>query len=119
MAEEAKRKWRLEDLARFFKNSLMAIVKGQFILRLKLDKYFLQIVWTFFLFAMLILFSLKVDETLVEVETNKQELQELHILRTQKQYELIKLCRRSTVAESLKSNSSNVQEPEKPATTVR
>lgn len=114
-----KRKWRLEDVGRFFANSLSAIVKGQFILRLKIDKYFLQIAWTFFLFAMLILFSFGVDVTLTKVENNKKELQELQILHTQKQYELIKINRRSNVAKLLEESGSMVQEPEKPAATLQ
>lgn len=108
-------KWRLSDVGRFLGNSFWAILKGQFLLRLGVDKYFLQIAWTFFLFAMFILFGLGVDVTLAKVEKNKKELQELEILHTQKRYELITLNRRSTVLSLLEQNGSKVAEPEKPA----
>ena len=117
--QEKERKWRISDIGRAIVNSLVAIVKGQFILRLKIDKYFLQIAWTFFLFSMFILFGLGVDVTLAKVEKNKKELQELEILHTQKRYELITLGRRSTLTRLLKENGSKVTEPEKPAATLQ
>ena len=117
--QEKERKWRISDIGRALVNSIVAIAKGQFILRLKIDKYFLQIAWTFFLFTMMILFGLGVDVTLSRVETNKRQLQELEILHTQKRYELITLNRRSTVDNLLKENGSKVTEPEKPAATLR
>ena len=116
--QEKERKWRISDIGRAIVNSVVAILKGQFLLRLKVDKYFLQVAWTFFLFAMFILFGLGVDVTLSKVEGNKKQLQELEILHTQKRYELITLNRRSTVARLLKENGSKVSEPEKPAATL-
>ena len=117
--QEKERKWRISDIGRAIVNSLVAIAKGQFILRLKVDKYFLQVVWTFFLFAMFILFGLGVDVTLSKVENNKKRLQELEILHTQKRYELVSLSRRSTVGRLLKENGSQVAEPQKPAATLQ
>lgn len=116
--QENTRKWKLSDIGHFFANSIIAIAKGQFLLRLKIDKYFLQIAYTFFLFAMFILFGLGVDVTLSKVEKNKKELQELEILQTQKRYELITLGRRSTVSRLLEECGSNVSEPQKPAATL-
>ena len=111
--QEKERKWRISDIGRAIVNSLVAIAKGQFILRLKVDKYFLQVVWTFFLFAMFM------DVTLSKVENNKKRLQELEILHTQKRYELVSLSRRSTVGRLLKENGSRVAEPQKPAATLQ
>ena len=116
--QDKTRKWKLSDIGRFFANSAIAIVKGQFLLRLKIDKYFLQIAWTFFLFAMFILFELGVDVTLSKVEKNKKQLQELEILHTQKRYELITLGRRSTVSSLLEGCGSKVAEPTVPAATL-
>ena len=117
--QEKERKWRISDVGRALVNSFVAIVQGQFLLRLKVDKVFLQVAWTFFLFAMFILFGLGVDVTLSKVERNKKELQELEILHTQKRYELITLNRRSTVSQLLRENGSPVAEPEKPAATLQ
>lgn len=117
-SETGKRKWRIGDIGRFLSASVAAIFKGQFILKLRIDKYFLQIAWTFLLFALMILFSLGVDSTLSKVERNKKVLKELEILHTQKKYELITLNRRSTVSSLLEEKGSAVKEPEKPAITI-
>ena len=117
--QEKERKWRISDIGRAIGNSFVAILQGQFLLRLKVDKVFLQVAWTFFLFAMFILFGLGVDVTLAKVERGKKELQELEILHTQKRYELITLNRRSTVSQLLRENGSPVAEPEKPAATLQ
>ena len=112
-----KRRLSATDILRGIGNSLVAMLKGQFLLRLRIDKYFLQIAWTFILFALFILFGLGVDVTLAKVEKNKKELQELEVLYTQRRYELVSLSRRSTVASSLKEKGSKVTEPEsKPVT---
>ena len=116
--ETGKRKWRIGDIGRILAASVAAIFKGQLIFKLKIDKYFLQIAWTFLLFAMTILFSLGVDSALSKVEKNKKTLKELEILHTQKKYELITLNRRSTVSSLLEEKGSAVKEPEKPAITI-
>ena len=115
---EEKRKWKISDIGRLLANSLMAILKGEFIMRLKIDKYFPQIAWTFLLFALMILFSLKVDMTLGKVEENKKLLHEYEVTYTQKKYELITLGRRSTVSKALQDAASDVAEPTKPAITL-
>ena len=117
--QEKERKWRISDIGRAIVNSVVAILKGQFLLRLKVDKYFLQVAWTFFLFAMFILFGLGVDVTLSKVEDNKKQLQELEILHTQKRYELITLNRRSTVSTLLQEQGSDVAEPVRPAKKIK
>ena len=117
--KEQTRKWKISDIGKFLLTCLGAIVKGQFILRLKLDKFFPQIAWTFFLFMMAILYSLGVDMTLGKVEDGKKKLSELEVLYTQKSYELISLNRRSTVSNMLEKAGSKVKEPEKPAILVK
>lgn len=117
-SETGQKKLRIGDIGRFLAASMAAIFKGQFIMKLKVDKYFLQIAWTFLLFTLMILFSLGVDSTLSKVERNKKVLKELEILHTQKKYELITLNRRSTVSSLLEEKGSAVKEPEKPAVTI-
>ena len=55
--DNENRKWNIADIGRALINSVVAIFKGQFILRLGVDKYFPQVVWTFILFALIILFA--------------------------------------------------------------
>ena len=56
-------KWKIQDVGRLLKESFKAILHGQFLLRLNVGRYFIHIVYTFFLFGMLIWFSLGVDST--------------------------------------------------------
>ena len=108
-----------KQIPSLLKNSFVAIIRGQFLLRLKVGNYLPQIAYTFFLFAMAILFSLMVDSTLSKVETNKTRLRDLSVEHTQKEYELIMLCRRSTVSNSLIEKGSVVAEPEQPASHLK
>lgn len=111
-----KIRWKV--IGNFLKNSFVAILKGQFLQRLKAEKYLPQIAFTFFLCAMMILFTIVVDGTLTKVEHNKATLRNLSVEHTQKEYELIMLNRRSTVTDLLEKQGSEVGEPEKPVTVL-
>ena len=113
--DQQKKRLRLSDVGKFIKNSLLAILRGELLLRLNVNKFFPQIAYTFLLFALSILFSLMVDSTLGKVEQNKLTLQELERLNSQKTFELITLNRRSTVSTLLQEQGSDVTEPVKPA----
>ena len=115
----AGRKWKIGDIGRFLKNSLIAMFKGEFLLRLRIDRIFPQIAFAFFLSLCAIIYNLMVDKTLVKVEDNKKTLQELEIQYTQKTYELVQLSRRSTVSTLLQQAGSKVAEPRTPATVLR
>lgn len=113
---EVKKTWKLADIGTFFKNSFIAILKGEFLLRLNVGRYFIHIAYTFFLFAMVIWLSLMIDNTMSKVEKNKKTLQELEIVHSQKTYEIVSLSRRSTVNDLLQQMGSDVQEAQQPAT---
>ena len=115
MAEEQKRKWKIKDLGVFVVNTLTSFLRGELLLKLNIGKFFPQIIWTFILFALVILFSLGVDTTLVKVESNNEVLQDLEILHTQKSYELQQLKRRTRVSTLLKQLGSELDTPAKPA----
>lgn len=109
------RKWKLGDIGRLLGNSAIAILKGEFLLRLRADRALKYIAYMAFLFMLLILFNISVDKTLVQVENNKKILHELEIKYTQKTYELVQLGRRSTVSRLLEESGSKVSEPQEPA----
>lgn len=109
--------WKI--IGNLLKNSFVAILKGKFLQRLKAEQYLPQIAYTFFLCAMMILFTLMVDRTLTKVEANKTTLRNLSVEHTQKEYELIMLNRRSTVTDLLEKYGSEIREPEKPATVLK
>ena len=113
--KEVKKTWKLADIGTFLKNSFVAILKGEFLLRLNVGRYFIHIVYTFFLFAMVIWISLMIDNTLSKVEKNNKTIQELEIVHAQRTYEIVSLQRRSTVNVMLQQMGSKVQEPQQPA----
>lgn len=112
-------KWKLQDVGRLIKESVKAILHGQFLLRLNVGRYFIHIVYTFFLFGMLIWFSLGVDSTLAKVEKNQAAIKELEIEHANLEFELRTLNRRAALNEMLKEAGSKVTEPQKPATVLK
>ena len=111
-------KWRVADIGSFFKNSFVAILKGEFLLRLNAGKYLVHILYTFFLFGMVIWLSLMIETTMAKVEKNKAVLKELEIVNAQKTFEVARLGRRSGVEERLAGMGSEITEPVKPATYI-
>jgi len=112
-------KWKIQDVGRLLKESIIAILHGQFLLRLNIGRYFIHIVYTFFLFGMLIWFSLAIDSTLVKVEKNQAAIKELEIEHSNLEFELRTLNRRAAMEDLLEQSGSKVSEPEKPATILK
>ena len=108
--------WKIQDIGTWLKNSFGAILRGEFLLRLDVGRYFIHIVYTFFLFAMIIWISLMIEGTMNKVERNKAVLRELEIVHTQKTFELVSLTKRSSVSDMLQKMGSKVDEPQNPAT---
>lgn len=108
--------WRLSDINSLLKNVFHAVMKGEFLLRLNVGKYFIHIIFTFFLFGMVIWTSLAIETTMAKVERNKAVLKELEIANAQKYYDLAKASGRYDVEQRLKSMGSEVGEARKPAT---
>ena len=108
--------WKIADIGRFLKNSFVAILKGEFLLRLNVGKYLIHIAYTFFLFGMIIWTSLRIETTMAKVESNKKVLRELEIAHSQKVYDVVNVSRRSTVEQQLIRLGSEVREADAPAT---
>ena len=111
--------WKIADIGLFIKNSFKAVLKGEFLLRLNIGRYFIHIAYTFLLFGLIIWLSLMIETTMSKVEKNKAVLQELEIVHSQKVFEVVNVSRRSSVEEMLGELGSNVKEAEKPATVVK
>lgn len=114
-----EKNWKIGDIFKILKEAILAVFHGKLLMKLKIHKYLPQIIYTFFLCFLAILFSLMVDNTQGKVEKNRIMLKELSIENTQKEYELIMLNRRSSTEKLLKSKGSEVAEPEKPATLLK
>lgn len=99
----------------FVKNSFLAVLKGEFLFRLNIQKYLIHIIYTFFLYALIIWMSLKIDSAMLKVQKNNHEIEELEIINSQKTFELVQVSKRSAVNERLKKMNSAVTEATQPA----
>jgi len=69
--------WKLSDIRHFLLNSLKAMLKGEFLLRANVGRYFIHVLYTFFLFVVIIWISLKTEATMAKVEKNRTVINEL------------------------------------------
>lgn len=113
------KEWKVADIGKFLKNSLIAILKGEFLLRINAGRYFVHILYTFFIFCLVIWVSLTIEATMSKVTKNQKELEELRIANTQKVYELISLSTRASVSGRLSVMGSELKEPETPAYNIK
>ncbi|MBQ8069848.1 MAG: hypothetical protein IJ202_03255 [Bacteroidales bacterium] len=97
------------------KNGFVAMLHGELLLRLRFDKYFPHIIYTFFLMWMMIWLSMKIENTMVKVEKNKTTLNDMKIYHAQKTVEVVSLDRISTVEDLLQKSGSDVELPVRPA----
>ena len=97
------------------RNTFMAILKGELLLRMHVDKYFIHIAYTFLLVWLIILYSMMVQNTLATVERNRSAVNDLKIFHAQKTVKLVGLGRLQTVETLLKEQGSELTMPVKPA----
>lgn len=101
------------------KNIIQAMIKGELLLRMNFDRFIIHIAYIFILIWSLIFCSLKIDQTLLRMESNRKELEDLKIYHAQKTSELASYNRLSTINDLLKAAGSNVTIPEKPADRIK
>lgn len=107
--------WRLSDIAVFLKNSFVAILQGEFLLRLNIGKYFIHVVYVFFLFVLAIWVSLMIETSMAKMERNDAIIKELEIEYSQKLYDEAEIGRRTNVEKALELMGSQVKSAEQPA----
>ena len=119
LGEKKQRKWKLADIGLWLKNAFLATIKGEFLLRLHVNKFFIHIIYTFFLFWVSIWLSLKIEKTLTRVEENRKALQDIEIYHAQKTVELAGMGRMSKIEDMLRDKGSELTIPEKPADRIK
>ena len=102
-----------------FRNILRALRNGEFLLRIRADKYYMHIMYLFVLMWMTILLSLQVDKTLTRVGDNKVALEKLRIHHAEKEAALVKLHSASAAQIRLKELGSEATLPSEPATVIK
>jgi len=101
------------------RNTFKAIRNGEFLLRIRADKFYMHIMYLFLLMWMTILLSLQVDKTLSRVGDNKVELERLRIHHAEKEAALVKLHSASAAEIRLKQLGSEAALPNEPATVIK
>lgn len=94
---------------------IRSLARGDLLLRMRVDKLFPYILYTFALAWASIWLSYKVEQTMLKVEDNKKKIEDLKIDHAKKTYELVGLNRISKVEALLVEMGSDVKAPEKPA----
>ena len=105
------RKWKFSDIWAWLKNAALATLKGELLLRLHVSRYFIHIIYTFFLFWVSIWLSLRIEKTLTRVEDNRKVLADMEIYHAQKTVELAGLSRMSKVQAMLEESGSKLTMP--------
>lgn len=114
-ASEPQQRFSFRYIFGLVRNSIGAIIQGEFLIRLKFDRYFLHIIYLFFLAVVSIWIKLEIDHTMVRLEESKKELEDYKIYYAQKTCELVELDRLSTIEDMLARKGSRLTIPEKPA----
>lgn len=112
---EEKKKFRFKDLWSLLKNSVQAILKGEFLLRLNIGRYFIHIASCCTVVALTIWISLLIDSTLTRVQRNRKTIEEQQNEIAVLTYELSKATRRTEVERKLEILGSDLRDATKPA----
>ncbi|MBR1871616.1 MAG: hypothetical protein IJ795_00215 [Bacteroidales bacterium] len=104
-----------KNLGKGLAQSGIAILKGEFLMRLRVERFFPHILYLFFLVWMLIWIGIKSESTQLEVERNKAELSDIKIYHAQKTVQMMSLNRMTGLEKLLEDKGSEVRFPEKPA----
>jgi len=97
------------------KEFIIALGRGDLVLRMRVDRTFPYILWTFILGCVSIWMSYMTEQAMLRVERNEEVLKTLRIEHAQKTYEIVQMDRIGTVEAMLKEMGSEVQTPQKPA----
>lgn len=101
------------------RNSIDAIARGELLIRLKVNKYFVHIIWFFFLMTIMIWANVKIEGTMLTMQRNKTKIENLKIFHGQTVCELEEMKRINTIEDLLKDKGSKVGIPEKPADVLK
>lgn len=100
---------------RLILNSVKAIFKGEFLLRLRIGDYFLHIAWCFCIVALTIWMSLLIDNTLTEVEKGKAIISRQEREIAEREFTLASMMNRRQIKISLEEMGSRLEEPKQRA----
>ena len=98
---------------------LKSIGRGDFLIRMRVDKLFPYILYTVFIGILSIFLSYSAEKTMHKVEVNKEKIESLKYANANKTCEIIGLSRISTIEKMLEESGSKLKVPEVPAYTIK
>ena len=98
--------------------ALKSIGRGDFLIRMRVDKLFPYILYTVFIGIVSIWLSYMAEKTMYRVEVNQDKIESLKYAHANKTCEIIGLSRISTVEKMLEESGSELRIPEEPAYTI-
>lgn len=98
-------------------NLTKSIIRGEIVL--KLDRFLPHIIVAVIVSTLCIYANLKFDQTLVQRENNRKELEMIKISYSQKICQLAEARQVNNIARLLESNGLNITSPRKPATIIK
>ena len=101
------------------RNILRALRNGEFLLRIRADKYYMHIMYLFVLMWITILLSLQVDKTLSKAGDNQAAIDRLRIHYAEREAALVKLHSASAAEARLKQLGVDLSLPQEPATVIK
>ena len=107
------------DFWKSVRNILRALRNGEFLLRIRADKYYMHIMYLFLLMWVTILLSLQVDKTLAKVGDNQAAIDQLRIHYAEREAALVKLHSASAAEARLKQLGVDLSLPQEPATVIK
>lgn len=109
----------MKEIGTAIRNTFKALRNGEFLLRVRADKYYMHIMYLFLLMWLTIMLSLRVDKTLAKVGENKAKIEELRIRKSEKDAEVVKLESASATQARLQRMGSKATMPTEPATVIK
>lgn len=104
-----------QRLGHSIKEFFISVIKGDTLIRMRLDKTYPHVGVTFLLILLSIVMSLKAEQTTLKVEKNKEILEGLKNEQIRKTYEIVGINRLSTIEQMLEQTGSKLKAPGKPA----
>ena len=93
---------------------IRSLFTGEILMSMKADKYFVHIIYTFFLILGCLLLGYRIEQTFVKAERNKATIDELKIRNAELIYTVEQQHRMTKLLDELNEEGSDVSLPTEP-----
>lgn len=95
------------------------LTSGEILMTMKFDKYFIHIIFAFFLILGCMLLGYKIEQTFVKAESNKATIDELKIKNAELIYKIEQQHRMTKILDELQEEGSEVSLPTEPPVIIK